>query len=176
MHIDVLLVQRGKPEIPLEKILHRIFSICPCSSVGQSDGLISHRSVVRSHPLAPTADAVFISFHVRSWGLRPKKYSPFEYSTGGAMAAHLAHNQETGFESHGCNHCGVEQLVARQPHKLKVAGSNPASRTQGIALPFFCDVFRRTQQFQLKQHLSVIQEEKMRLGSIFGQRFKIILS
>ena len=76
MHIDVLLVQRGKPEIPLEKILHRIFSICPCSSVGQSDGLISHRSVVRSHPLAPTADAVFISFHVRSWGLRPKKHSP----------------------------------------------------------------------------------------------------
>lgn len=51
--------------------------ICPCSSVGQSDGLISHRSVVRSHPLAPTADAVFISFHVRSWGLRPEKYSPF---------------------------------------------------------------------------------------------------
>ena len=24
----------------------------------------------------PTANAVFISFHVRSWGLRPKKYSP----------------------------------------------------------------------------------------------------
>ena len=81
----------------------------------------------------PTANAVFISFHVRAWGLRPEKLSPLVYSTGGAMAAHLAHNQETGFESHGCNHCGVDKRLSRQPHKLDIVGSSPTSRNQGCS-------------------------------------------
>ena len=27
------------------------------------------------------------------------------------------------------NHCGVEELVPRQPHKLEIAGSSPAAAT-----------------------------------------------
>ena len=51
------------------------------------------------------------------------------------MAAHLAHNQETRFESYDCNHLdahsnysfriNLAQRVERKCFKLKVVGSNP---------------------------------------------------
>ena len=75
-------------------------------------------------------DAAFISFHVRSWGLRPEKQSPL-YSSGRLMVGHQVHILDTRFESSGCNHCGVEKLVTRQPHKLEIPGSSPGPRYQG---------------------------------------------
>ena len=57
------------------------------------------------------------------------------YRSGGAMVAHLAHNQETPFKSDACNHLdahsnysfriNLAQRVERKCFKLKVVGSNP---------------------------------------------------
>ena len=57
------------------------------------------------------------------------------------MAAHLAHNQETRFESYGCNHCGVEKWLTHLAHNQEIVGSNPTHRNQGCAIsnsPFLC--------------------------------------
>ena len=57
-----------------------------------------------------------------------RKNFPLWYSSGGAMVAHLAHNQETRFESYGCIHCGVEKRLSRHPHKVEIVGSTPTHR------------------------------------------------
>lgn len=63
------------------------------------------------------------------------------------MAAHLAHNQETRFESYDCNHLdahsnysfriNLAQRVERKCFKLKVVGSNPTIYSFASSYPFF---------------------------------------
>ena len=128
--------RRSGVQVPLESPYARVAQLV------QSAALIRRRSWVQFPPLVPTADAVFISFHVRSWGLRPKKYSPLCIQRDRAVRQLtwlITKRSEVQILLPQPLRSGAG--VARQPHKLKVGGSNPPSRTQGTALPFsICDV------------------------------------
>ena len=81
------------------RVVEFIFFICLCSSVGQSIGFIPRRSLVQFQPQAPYGGKYVV---LREWW------------------------RELLNQKLPLLYCGVEQLVACQSHKLKVAGSSPA--------------------------------------------------